>query len=96
MYTISITSIKPENSQWQKDADPEAYLGYMKWMSTIPGLLYEETIRPEPNVIIKTITFIDEAAYLAAKEAHSTEPIAIQRNQYNDENGIVSEVHEIG
>jgi len=96
MYTISITSIKPDNVEWHKDADPEEYIEYMKWMSTIPGLLYEETIKPEPNVIIKTITFIDEAAYLFAKEAHATEPISVKRNQYNAENGIVVEVHEIG
>ena len=85
---VEVISVKPEGVGWFSDAYPNEFIEYMKWLKTVPGVVFLARDDPDSHTIIRTYVFEDDAAYENYIAAHLSNEYSILRKTYNDANGI--------
>jgi hypothetical protein len=85
---VEVITTRPNGVGWFSDAYPNEYVLYMQWLKTVPGVVFLSRDDPNPNTIIRTYVFEDDAAYQNYINAHLQNEYSQMRARYNSENGI--------
>lgn len=95
-YTVRLTTIKPSNVKWYLQSLPVNQRTAGKqwhdaWCLANPNKLLSDTVtKPNANTRVKTLVFIDEAAYDSYRNAKASTPSQIDKRVYNLSHGIVT------
>ena len=68
-YTVHVIAVKPENSQWFIDIDPDIVQKIRDWMNLMPGLIDHHVTEVDDDTIITSFTWDNESSYLSYLEA---------------------------
>jgi hypothetical protein len=91
-YIVTKTITKPADVEWFIDYDPITWVKIDEWNKTITGLvsMHVETI--DGNQVVFTLVFEDESKYQKYSADCRLNPDWVTRDNYNNENNIVTVV----
>lgn len=93
-YTVRITSVKPANVAWYTDVNQAAKDSMARYRTNAKaganGMLNFQKTRPDANTIVRVYEFDTKENYDAFMSLTNSDPDAVARKNYNNQNGIVS------